>query len=217
MEAIQTLLLDVPRDKRADGCSDGEITDFCQAYKRLLQYFDLLSSYCYRPYGSIVDSEMEDIRRLVGMMDRLFRKLCRNVPPKVQGWQHLLEDLEKLRGMKWHQEAKIELAHQDGRRKTDLRFRAMKENVKKKIKYALQYQANMNDQATRAKQKEFRKARARKFTQQSIEARQGALDSKKRAKQFHAGELLGLPEINKDFPFVLELAVRDRLAIEQGM
>ena len=47
-----------------------------------------------------------------------------NVPPKVHMWQHLIDDLERTRGMLKLQESKIEVAHQDGR-KADLRFRAM--------------------------------------------------------------------------------------------
>ena len=124
MAAVESLLLTVPRAQRAAGCSDEEVKRYCQAFKRLFQYFDLLSSYCYQPYGSISNEEMVDIKNLGLYLDRLWRKLSRNVPPKVHVWQHLIHDLDKLRGMKSHQEAKLESAHQDGV-KTDLRFRAM--------------------------------------------------------------------------------------------
>ena len=75
MDAIESLLLTVPRNQRAPGCTDAEVEQYCAAYKRLLQYFDLLSSYCYHPYKTITDSEMENIKKLGAFMDQLWRKL----------------------------------------------------------------------------------------------------------------------------------------------
>ena len=215
MEAIQALLLSVPRNQRALGCTDNEIIKYCTAYKRLFQYFDLLSSYCYQPYGSIVDSEMANVRKLGKLLDNLFRKLSRNVPPKVHVWQHLIEDLERLRGMKYHQESKIEAAHQHGV-KADMRFRAMAGSIEKKMTASLKYQANMTDPATRAKQEEVSLARRRKLGDKAKAGRNDRDDNTKRQKETHKEEVLALPENKDELPTMLELAVIDQLQRSDG-
>jgi hypothetical protein len=215
MDAIQGLLLSVPRNQRADGCTDSEIIKYCEAFKRLFQYFDVLSSYCYQPYGSVSDTELTDIRKVAGLLDRLWRKLSRNVPPKVHAWQHLVNDLEKLRGMKYHQEAKLETAHQDGV-KTELRFRAMAGSLEKKIKATVKYQANMTDPATKARQEEIHLARRRKLGDKSKANRELKAEDIKRQKQVHKNAILSLPEIDYFLPSMLELTVIDHLQRQQG-
>jgi hypothetical protein len=214
MEAVQGLLLSVPRNQRAEGCSDEEITKYCKAFTRLFQYFDLLSSYCYQPYGSITDIQMVDIRKLGIFIDNLWRKLSRNVPPKVHTWQHLIEDLGRLRGMKSHQEAKLETAHQDGV-KTDMRFRSLAGSIDKKIKCSVKYQANMTDPATKAKQEEVKASRARKLGAKSKADRQAKENEMKRQKQSHKTSILSLPEITDELPSMLELTVIDQLRKQQ--
>jgi len=213
MDALVALLISVPRDQRAAGCDDDEVLKYCEAFKRLFQYFDLLSHFCYQPYGSITDSEMHAIKsKLVPYMDRLWRKLSRNVQPKVHAWQHLVQDLDRLRGMKHHQEAKIEIAHQIGKR-TELRFRALAGSIDKKIKCAMKYQANLHDPATRAMQELVRVERSRKLGEKTKARNQLKEADSKRRKHEHLESILTLPEILEDFPSLLELTVRDRQAV----
>ena len=217
MDAVQGLLLSVPRNKRANGCTDEEIRAFCGAYERLFQYFDKLSHYCYQPYGSITDSEMDSIRtKLVPAMDRLWRKLNKNVPPKVHAWQHLVHYLEALRGMKYHQESKIEVAHRIGK-ETELQFRSLAGSIKKKIKCALKYQANLMDEATKARQEEVKVSRARNLGEKSKATKAAKAEAAKKQKQADVNAVLNLPEIDGDFPSVLELTVRDRQNMAQAM
>ena len=96
MEAIQQLLLDIPRDERAPGCTDDEIRTYCGAFRGIFQYMDVLSHFCYQPYGSITDSEMVNVRLLINKMDNLWRKLSANTPPKVHAWQHLADHLDSF-------------------------------------------------------------------------------------------------------------------------
>jgi len=212
MDALLALLISVPREQRAAGCDDDEVTKYCEAFKRLFQYFDVLSHYCYQPYGSITDSEMHAIKtKLVPYMDRLWRKLSRNVQPKVHAWQHLVQDLDRLRGMKHHQEAKIEIAHQIGKR-TELRFRALAGSIDKKIKCAMKHQANLDDPATRAMQEVVRISRARKLGEKTKARNQLKYEDSKRVKLDHLNSALALPEIEEDFPSLLELTITDRQA-----
>jgi hypothetical protein len=153
---------------------------------------------------------MDSIRnKLVPYMDRLWRKLSRNVPPKVHVWQHLLEDLERFRGLKYHQESKIEVAHQVGK-DTDQRFRSLAGSVERKIKCAMKYQANLSDPKTKAKQAEVHAIRARKTGEKSKQAKQQKLEAAKRNKTSHIASILDLPEIQGNFPSLLELTVIDR-------
>jgi hypothetical protein len=153
---------------------------------------------------------MVDIRKLGTLLDNLWRKLSRNVPPKVHVWRHLIEDINRLRGMKYHQESKLETAHQDGV-KADLRFRAMAGSITKKIKASLKYQANMAAPAIRAKQEEINQERARKVGEKSKEAKQKRLIDAKRQKSNHRSAILALPEITANLPTMLELTVTDRM------
>jgi hypothetical protein len=205
VDAIVALLISVPRIARAPGCSDDEIHRYCGAFKRLFQYFDILSHYCYQPMGTITNDEMDWIRQLVPKMERLWRKISKNMPPKVHAWHHLVEDLDRLRGMKYHQESKIEVAHQTGK-KTDLRFRAMAGSIQKKIKCTTKYQANISDPKVLAKQAEIREKAARKYR-----SNRPAIDSSKRRKSDDIKAIIDLPEIAGDFPNMLELTVIDRL------
>ena len=211
MDSVEVLLVSVPPEDRAPGCDDDEINERCAAFKRLFQYFDILSHYCYQPYGTLTDQEIVNIKILVPRMDRLWRKLAKNTPPKVHMWRHLVEDLERLRGMKYHNESKVEVAHQIGRQ-TESRFRAMAGSVKRKIKAAMQFQANLADPATKAKIAHIRAARSRQFGDKTKEARQQKKEAAKRLKQDDILAVLNLPEIEDTLLGVLDLTIIDRQA-----
>lgn len=107
MDSIELVLLNVPAENRAAGCDDNEIRKCCQAYKRLFQHFDLLIHYTQQPFGTLTDTDMDNVRKLVGMLDRLWRRLLTTVRPKAHAWHHLVQDLERFRGLKHNQESKI--------------------------------------------------------------------------------------------------------------
>lgn len=176
----------------------------------MFQYMDVLSHYCYQPRGSITDSEMVGIRKLVSRMDTLWRKLAINVPPKVHAWWHLLKWLERLRGLKSHLENKIEVAHQVGKQ-TELRFRSMAAAcVDRKIKASMKYQANKLDPKMLARQQEIRDQRSRKLGEKSKAARAADTKEAKRSRQDHIQTIINLPEVEGSFSTMLELAVIDR-------
>lgn len=202
MNSIEGLLLAIPQSDRADGCDDDEIQRCCCAFKRLFQHFDLLVHYCQQPLGSLTDDDMADVRKLVGMLDRLWRRLFQTVPPKAHAWWHLLVDLERLRGLKSHQESKIEVAHQVGK-KIDLLFRAVND-INKKIDASLAHQHTMNKASMQMIQATVKEKRSRKRNRE-----EGNDDSNGE----HHGRLqtLSLPEIDAFFPTLKELAKIDRM------
>jgi hypothetical protein len=84
MHAVKEIMLEhlaeLPAQIKAKRADEAEVTLFCSGFQRLFQYFDVVSHYCYQPYGSITDCQVADIKKLGGFMDRLWRKLSKNVP-----------------------------------------------------------------------------------------------------------------------------------------
>jgi len=128
------------------------------------------------------------------------------VPPKAHAWWHLLEDLDRFRGLKHHSESKIEKSHQDGRR-VDLLFWGVND-VEKKIVASLRYQHTMAKPDMKMLQAKVKQSRKRKATPAVAEEDDSDRDR-------HAGILLllSLPEIDDEFPSLTELAVAGRKAV----
>ena len=209
LDEIENLYLRVPRESRAKGCTDDEIKKYCAAFKRLLQYFNLLSHYCYQPYGSMNDADIVKACDCIDKMDHLWRKLSHNVPPMVHAWQHLKQDLRRLRGMKYHQESPVERAHQIGER-SNQRFRALAGSTERKIQNELKWDANSKDPAVIATQEEVRVVRARTFGPESLAKRNAKQSKRKKSKEAHIEEVLSWPEITGTFLSLLELTMEDR-------
>jgi len=105
---------------------------------------------------------MIDVNKLVDMLDRLWRKLFHTVPPKAHAWWHLLQDLERFRGLKHHSESKIEKAHQTGR-KIDLLFRAVND-IDKKIESSFRHQHTAAKPSMQVVQRTVKESRSKKRT-----------------------------------------------------
>ena len=200
MDSIQQLLLDTPADDRA--ADDDEIRHHCAAFKRLFQCFDLLIHHCQQSFGSLTNADMDEVRKLVAMLDRLWRRMFETVPPKAHAWWHLLVDLERLRGLKHHQESKIEVSHQVGR-KIDLLFRSIND-IEKKIDCSLKQQCSQAKPSMQLIQEEVKKKRARPRKRKAPSPTE-----EEEEKDRHRG-LLELPEIDGDFPSLLDVDVNDR-------
>ena len=160
MDSIETILLQVPEANRA--ADDEEIRKCCRAHKRLFQCFDALVHCCNQPFGALSDQDMIDVNKLVDMLDRLWRKLFHTVPPKAHAWWHLLQDLERFRGLKHHSESKIEKAHQTGR-KIDLLFRAVND-IDKKIESSFRHQHTAAKPSMQVVQRTVKESRSKKRT-----------------------------------------------------
>ena len=157
----------------------------------------------------MTDHEVSNACTCFDMMDSLWRKLSNNVPPKVHSWQHLKEDLRRLKGMKQHQESPIEVAHQIGGQSSQC-FRALAGSTERKIQNELKWDANSKDPAVLATQEGVRAARARNFGPEARAKREKKQAMKKKAKQSHIEEVLSWPELTGKFPSLLELTIEDR-------
>jgi hypothetical protein len=101
-------------DGRQTCATPSEINLCCSGFERLFQYFDVISHYCYQPYGSMSITDVGHAKKTIRMAKALWRDLMPTIPMKIHAWEHLIEDLEQYRGMKSHQESQIERAHQNG-------------------------------------------------------------------------------------------------------
>jgi len=198
--------VDTPEADRAAGCDDAEILRCCGAHKRLFKHFDALIHCCHHPFGTLSDNDVSDVRRLVEKLDRSWRRAMDTVPPKAHNWWHLLEDLERFRGLKHHSESKIEKSHQDGRR-VDLLFRGAND-VEKKIIASLRHQHALAKPEMKVLQSKAREQQSRK--RKAVAVQEDGEDDDER----HRGTLLLLdsPEVNDHFPSFAELAVAGRKA-----
>ncbi|CAB9516298.1 hypothetical protein SEMRO_773_G200450.1 [Seminavis robusta] len=152
---------------------------------------------------------MLEVWSVISKLDRLWRKLSVNTPPKVHSWQHLGDNLERLRGMLYHQESKIEVAHQVGKA-TDLRFRALGGNIERKIACSLQYQANLADPQVKSAQEEVRAARARNFSEDSKRKRQDQAESKKKVRTQCLHDIVEAEELEGEYSSMIELLMADQ-------
>ena len=85
-------------------------------------------SLCYSKPGTLTDDDMRKAKLVVKLFNKQFREISKTVPPKVHMWSHLLDDLEELRGLMYHQEGFIELMHQEGKR-MQRRFGGVRGNI----------------------------------------------------------------------------------------
>jgi hypothetical protein len=134
MKRIKDLLLahilSLPPAERVKVATPEEVELHCAGFARLFQYMDLIAHYCYQPYGSMTDADVNDAKRAIKLATSLWKNLMPTVPMKVHAWQHLMDDLEKYRGLKSHHEQEIERAHQDGK-KHERRFASLRDFKKK--------------------------------------------------------------------------------------
>ena len=127
----------------------------------ILRLFDLMSTMCYQPYKSLTDDDMAKAKRIVDLFQEMWRKMYKWVPPKVHMWDHLLQNLELTRGMKFHTENPIEQEHQIGVR-LERRFGNTRSG-EKKFGNMLQARANLRMPAVLEKKAEVSKTSKRKM------------------------------------------------------
>ena len=134
MKRIKDLLLahihSLPPAERVKVATPEEVERYCAGFERLFQYMDLIAHYCYQPYGSMTNADVEDAKKAIKLATRMWQRLMPTIPMKVHAWQHLMDDLEKYRGLKSHHEQEIERAHQDGK-KHERRFASLRDFKKK--------------------------------------------------------------------------------------
>lgn len=186
--------------------SEEEIRHYGGAFKRMLQYFNLLSYYAYHSWGELTDAQLDNVDILVLRMDRLWQKMTTSRPPKEHLWFHLAVDLRRTRGMKNHHESKAETAHQDGSVANEMARGSA--GVKQRIEVGLKYTATKEDPAVQQTQEEVHKARERNF-KDKVERRARKAEAKG-VKRASIEDILREPEIEGTFLSLLEMGKLDR-------
>ena len=118
MNALESLFLGylegLPPADLAGRADVQEVKLFVSAFKRLFQYMDLLSHFCYQPAGSMTNEDVAIAEDVWVLATNLWSNLMPTIPMKVHCWTHLIEDLRRLRGLKFHNDHGIEREHQRG-------------------------------------------------------------------------------------------------------
>ncbi len=128
--------------------------------KTLLHCFNLMSSLCHQPHGSLTDDDMAVAKKVVALFNKMWRLMFKMVPPKTHMWEHLLENLERTRGMKFHNENPGEQEHQIA---VALEKQFGNRNTEKKINSQLQARANKLNPKVQARQREVAAGSKRKL------------------------------------------------------
>jgi hypothetical protein len=172
---------------------------FCSGFQRLFQYFDVVSHYCYQPYGSQSDGDIAKLKLGVDRLVDLYLKILPNCPMKLHIIAtHLVPHMKRFRKLKSHHESHIERAHQQGMR--DRRRLGVLGSFSKKTVSALKTEATANKAEVIAMVKDTQQCRKRKA---------GVLEEGAAAKdtrQAYLNSILALPVIVDEFPSLLELA-----------
>ena len=111
---IMDVGLEVVKEEEDAKADEAEINHYFLGNTIQFQLFGLMSSMCYQPYGSLTDEDMETAKRIVTLFNKMWRLMFPSVPPKTHMWDHLLENLELTRGMKFHNKNPVEVEHQIG-------------------------------------------------------------------------------------------------------
>jgi hypothetical protein len=189
-----------PEEKsRRASCQEIEV--YCRGFERLFQYMDLISHYCYQPYGSMTDADVQDAKRAIDLGTSMWHRLMPTIPMKVHVWHHLKDDLEKYRGLASHHEQHIERAHQVGK-KNERRLGAVKDFQKKTI-VILKHNCTTESAGVRAQAADAEKqskARGRKRKRVKID-----VDEAKAERTNYLKSILQLPELTDCFHTLREL------------
>ena len=204
MEDIKSILVahlgQLPDDEKERRADQAEVELFCAGFTRLFQYMDLISHYCYQPYGSMSDADVENSEKAITLASELWLLLMPTIPMKIHAWQHLKEDLRQYKGMKSHNEQQIERTHQDGK-KHDRRLWCFRD-FEKKTNNILRHAATVDTAEVQAKLKETEDARLKR-------KRKIDLVHAEEAQQVERVEYLKsitqLPPFNTKFPGLLQL------------
>lgn len=190
-----SLLPESDKEHRADA---EEIGNFCGGFRRLFQYMDVISHYCYQPYGSLSDADCQCCEDTIMKAIRLWLKLMPTIPMKVHAWLHLVEDIWKYRGLGTHNEHTMERSHQRGKREMS-RLRCLNRNPEKKANNILIREATLESEEVQKMlaDTEGQRKRRKRRSDNSDEVHQ------KRIEMIR--EIMLLPEIEAEFPTMFDL------------
>ena len=211
MHAVKDIVLEHLAAEAAEGGADtsrlantAEVELFCSGFERLFQYFDVVSHYCYQPYGSQSDGDIAKLQVAVDRLVDLYLRIMPNCPMKLHMIAvHLVPDMKRFRGLKSHHESHIERAHQQGIR--DRRRLGVLGSFAKKTISALKSEATANKPEVMAMVADTQEQRRRKRKAGELLEEGAAAED---ARQTYLDAVLELPVMATEFPSLLELMKR---------
>jgi hypothetical protein len=213
MNAVKEIVLEhiteLPAEEKAKRADETEVDLFCSAFQRLFQYFDVVSHYCYQPYGSLSDRDLVKLELGVDRLVDLYLKLLPNCPMKLHMIaNHLVPHMKRFRGLKSHHESHIERAHQQGVR--DSRRLGVLGSYERKTVSALKTEATGNKAEVMAmvadtNQKKIKRPGRKRKAADALLEEKGAPPAGGSRQEYLNG-VLELPAIVAEFPSLLELA-----------
>jgi hypothetical protein len=187
--------------KRAD---EAEVVLFTSGFCRLFQYFDVVSHYCYQPYGTLSDGDIAKLQVAVDRLVDLYLKLLPTCPMKLHMIAtHLVPHVKQFRGLKNHHESHIERAHQQGVR--DRRWLGVLGSFAKQTISALKTNATANKPEVQAMAEDTERHRRKKRKVVFVEQEAAAGNEGNRLAYLNS-VLEELPiMVAEEFPTLLEL------------
>jgi hypothetical protein len=206
MNAVKEIVLEhiteLPAEEKSKRANEAEVVLFTSGFCRLFQYFDVVSHYCYQPYGSLTDADIQRLQIAVDRLVDLYLKILPTCPMKLHMIAvHLVPHMKRFRGLKSHHESHIERAHQQGIR--DRRRLGVSGSFAKKTISALKTEATANKPEVLAMVADTQEQRRRKKRKILVEG--GAIVGGAERQAYLDG-ILALPAIVIEFPSLLELA-----------
>jgi hypothetical protein len=206
-EIVTEYLNGLPTGERSNKLADeGEVALFTNGFCRLFQYFDVVSHFCYQPFGSLSDSDLAKLQVAVDRLVDLYLKILPTCPMKLHMIAvHLVPHVRQFRGLKSHHESHIERAHQQGVR--DSRRLGVLGSFAKKTISALKTEATANKPEVLAM---VRDTNQKKIKRPGRKRKAAALEEQRAtdggSRLDYLNGILELPAIVEEFPSLLELA-----------
>ena len=147
--------------------------------------------------GSLTDKDLAAVDRCVFNAANLWHNLMPTVPMKVHAWQHMLEDLHRLRGLKSHNEHGIERSHQAHKR-NNKKLAAIRDFEKKTLNI-LRHDATVKAPEVVAMHEDT------KLKQKKRKKNSTAAETAEQRKEY-INSVVSLPELQEDVPTLIALA-----------
>ena len=74
-----------------------------------------MAHFCYQDYGRLTVEDITKASRVNEVFQKMWRILFKSVQPKTHTWDHLIVNLNRMRGLKQHTESPCEVEHQIGK------------------------------------------------------------------------------------------------------
>jgi hypothetical protein len=202
MGAVKETVLEYLAEAEGDTsrlADEAEVALFTSGFCRLFQYFDVVSHYCYQPFGSLTDSDLAKLELSVNRLVDLYLKILPNCPMKLHMIAtHLVPHVKQFRGLKSHHESHIERAHQQGMK--DRRRLGVLGCFAKKTISALKTEATANKAEVVAMAADTQARRRKRKAVAMLE------DEAAKNRKTYLQSILEMQPIVAEFPSLLELA-----------